>query len=209
MIGLYISVPVACFRRGLARDYWESEPLPPPATCYGFLLALVGEAELGKHCGARVTAGLLSEPQRSQVLRTVWRVKKTKYLPGQKENATPIEQELLTGIELALWLDSAEETETPTLEERVRNALKDPKQINRFGGLSLGESTHLVNDIRLLETAEDSRQRLFTIHPNGPLSLPVWVDHIGRADTRFAVGELCEMPLTPPQKALMPIISPV
>ena len=43
MIGLYVTVPVACFRKGLAREYLETEPLPPPSTCYGFLLSLVGE----------------------------------------------------------------------------------------------------------------------------------------------------------------------
>ena len=34
MIGLYVTVPVACFRRGLAREYLETErlPLPRPAT---------------------------------------------------------------------------------------------------------------------------------------------------------------------------------
>ena len=42
MLGVYVTVPVACFRKGLAREYLETEPLPPPATCYGFLLSLVG-----------------------------------------------------------------------------------------------------------------------------------------------------------------------
>ncbi len=45
MIGVYVSVPVACFRKGFAREYLETEVLPPPATCYGFLLSLVGETE--------------------------------------------------------------------------------------------------------------------------------------------------------------------
>ena len=40
MLGVYVSVPIACFRKGLAREYLETEPLPPPATCYGFLLSL-------------------------------------------------------------------------------------------------------------------------------------------------------------------------
>ena len=42
MLGIYVSVPVACFRKGLAREFLETEALPPPATCYGFLLSLVG-----------------------------------------------------------------------------------------------------------------------------------------------------------------------
>ena len=43
MLGLKVTVPVACFRKGFAREFWETEELPPPATCYGFLLSLVGK----------------------------------------------------------------------------------------------------------------------------------------------------------------------
>jgi CRISPR-associated Cas5-like protein len=42
MLGLRVTVPIACFRKGMAREYLETEMLPPPATCYGFLLSLVG-----------------------------------------------------------------------------------------------------------------------------------------------------------------------
>ena len=45
MIGLKVTVPVACFRKGFAREFWETEELPPPATCYGFLLSFVGETD--------------------------------------------------------------------------------------------------------------------------------------------------------------------
>jgi len=45
MLGIRVTVPIACFRKGLAREYLETEPLPPPATCYGFLLSLVGEEQ--------------------------------------------------------------------------------------------------------------------------------------------------------------------
>src|ERR671934_180874 len=77
MLGLYVTVPIACFRKGLAREYLETEPLPPPATCYGFLLSLVGETDRRRHVGCRVTPVLLGTPPTSVVLRTVWRVKKT------------------------------------------------------------------------------------------------------------------------------------
>src|SRR5437763_499802 len=77
MLGVYVTVPVACFRRGLAREYLETEPLPPPATCYGFLLSLVGETRRNAHAGCRIAPGLLNNPPTSVVLRTVWRVKKT------------------------------------------------------------------------------------------------------------------------------------
>ena len=76
MLGVYVSVPVACFRKGLAREYLETEPVPPPSTCYGFLLSLVGEEKRERHIGARITATLLNHPVTSTVLRTVWRLKK-------------------------------------------------------------------------------------------------------------------------------------
>ena len=65
MLGVYVTVPVACFRKGLAREYLETEPLPPPATCYGFLLALVGETDRRAYVGARVAPVLLSKPPTS------------------------------------------------------------------------------------------------------------------------------------------------
>src|ERR1700674_2151913 len=75
MLGVFVSVPIACFRKGMAREFLETEPLPPPATCYGFLLSLVGETERRRHVGARVAPVLVNTPQTSVVLRTVWRCK--------------------------------------------------------------------------------------------------------------------------------------
>src|SRR5271169_1110293 len=139
MLGVYVTVPVACFRKGLAREYLETEPLPPPATCYGFLLSLVGESSRRRHIGVRVTPMLRGKPTTNVVLRTVWRVKKTPL--GSPGNTRPDYQQLLTGVELVMWLDSSEErAEAPTLEDRASKALDQPRQIDRFGGLSLGES---------------------------------------------------------------------
>src|SRR5215212_7279620 len=142
MLGVYVTVPVACFRKGLAREYLETEEIPPPATCYGFLLSLVGETDRRRHVGARVTAGLLSRPEMSVVLRTVWRVKKVPL--GSSGNTRPDYQQLLSPVELVIWLDSGDEAGTgDRLEARVLAALTSPASVSRFGGLSLGESTHL------------------------------------------------------------------
>src|SRR5947207_1062877 len=157
MLGVYVTVPIACFRKGMAREYLETELLPPPATCYGFLLSLVGETRRARHVGSRVTPMLVNRPVTSVVLRTVWRVKKTPL--GSPGNTRPDYQQLLTGptaddpfIHLLVWLDSTEET-TPgdRLEDLVRVALATPANVARFGGLSLGESTHLVDSVDLFE----------------------------------------------------------
>ena len=216
MLGIYVSVPVACFRKGLAREYLETETLPPPATCYGFLLSLVGEIDRRRHIGVRVTPVLLGKPPTSVVLRTVWRVKK---LPlGSSGNTRPDYQQLLTEVQLVIWLDSADESseEGAKLEARVSTALVDPSSVNRFGGLSLGESTHLVDEVssitRLAERAPgrlEQPARAFLVRDRGRYTLPTWVDHVGSAKTRYATGDLVEcQPQVAPQLFELPMIGP-
>jgi len=209
MLGLYVTVPVACFRKGLAREYLETEPLPPPATCYGFLLALVGETDRRKHVGCRVAPVLLNKPPTSVVLRTVWRVKKTPL--GSSGNTRPDYQQLLTDVRLVVWLDSSGEAGAG-LEGRVTAALTNPASVTRFGGLSLGESTHMVDEVCLIGRVRGrlpATGRAFLTAPKGRLTLPVWVDHVGSAGTRYATGDLVESSLVdspPPDR--MPRISP-
>jgi len=200
MLGVRVTVPIACFRKGLAREYLETEPLPPPSTCYGFLLSLVGETLRRQHVGCRVAPVLVNprhEDQRTRtsvVLRTVWRVKKVPL--GSPGNTRPDYQQLLSPIELVFWLDSREEASSgQTLEQRVNNALKNPTSVNRFGGLSLGESTHLVNDVDLFPGKIAARHEgrsgsAFLLAERGRLTLPVWVDHVGSAGTRHVTGDL-------------------
>jgi CRISPR-associated protein Cas5t len=232
MVNLYVTVPIACFRKGIAREYLETELLPTPATCYGFLLSLVGEVDRQQHIGVRVTAGILNRPPVSVVLRTVWRCKDRNYWTdpngrhhvvstdakirrkfvdwvvsqgwnkptfeiglGNGTNARPDYQQLLTGIELTIWVDSSDEV-SGNLEERVRRALTRPAEISRFGGLSLGESTHLIDEICFGSRADNRignrRARTFLLRADGTgeLTLPVWVDHVGSAKTRYANGDL-------------------
>jgi CRISPR-associated protein Cas5t len=219
MLGLRVTVPIACFRKGMAREYLETEPLPPPSTCYGFLLSLVGEARRERHIGCRVAPVLIGRPQQSVVLRTVWRVKKTPL--GSPGNTRPDYQQLLSPVELILWLDAADEQgQGPTLEVRTRAALTNPAGIQRFGGLCMGESTHLVDEVqpvekylqsrRLRERKPQPRGQAFLQAERGRLTLPVWVDHVGSAGTRYVTGDLvADWPLDK-QPALnqMPRIEP-
>jgi CRISPR-associated protein Cas5t len=219
MLGIRVTVPIACFRKGLAREYLETEPLPPPSTCYGFLLSLVGEVNRLRHAGCRVTALLVGRPQQSVVLRTVWRVKKMPL--GSSGNTRPDYQQLLSPVELVLWLDTTnEQSPRPSLEERVRVALTNPAAVTRFGGLSLGESAHLVDEVQSLEKYLHSpcyrdRQpvpsgQIFVLADKGRLTLPVWVDHVGSAGTRHVTGDLHgDWPLDrAPTPDAMPVIEP-
>jgi CRISPR-associated protein Cas5t len=209
MLGIRVTVPVACFRKGLAREYLETEQLPPPSTCYGFLLSLVGEWRRSRHAGCRVSPVLLNRPELSVVLRTVWRVKKTPL--GSPGNTRPDYQQLLAPLELVIWLDSSEEVGTANrLEHRVAIAL-DPKrrgEIDRSGGLCLGESTHLVDTVKRFEPTPDRKGRAFLQAERGRLTLPVWVDHVGSAGTHYVTGDLEDLPLTEPPVKRMPRIMP-
>lgn len=190
-IGLYVSVPVACFRVPRAREYFETFPCPPPATVYGMLLSMVGEVNRRAHEGAEIAIALLSEPRYSVVLRTLWRVKDKNAGPGLGTNRRPDFQELLTDIQLAVWVrhGAAEETETP-LASRIRASLDDPAIVSRFGGLSLGESTHLVDSLSRLRS-QDLRGRLLVATEDGDLSLPIWPDHVG-SNTRWGQYRLLD-----------------
>ncbi len=218
MIGVYVTVPVACFRKGLAREYLETEPLPPPSTCYGFLLSLVGETDRYRHIGCRIAPVLIGRPERSTILRTVWRTKsltqgkgadKRPQYMGDGNNRTPAQQELLTGVQLVLWVDSSDERESaPYLEQRVENALTRPELLERFGGLSLGESTHLVDEVKLFSGSVEETGAIFVCAERGRLTLPVWMDHVGSEGTRYVTGDMNTVSLTSPDRTQLPQIEP-
>lgn len=209
MIGVFVSVPVACFRKGLAREYLETELLPPPSTCYGFFLSLAGETDRYRHIGCRIAPALIGQPKKSTILRTVWRTKSKKLRMGDGNNRTPAQQELLTGVQLVLWLDSSDEQgRIPNLEQRVETALARPETIERFGGLSLGESTHLVDEVKLFPGNISQMGSAFVCADRGRLTLPVWVDHVGSQGTRYVTGDLLTVPLTAPDRNRLPQIAP-
>lgn len=212
MLGVYVTVPMACFRKGLAREYLETEALPPPATCYGSLLSLVGETDRRRHVGVRISPVLLNKPELSVVLRTVWRVKKTPL--GSPGNTRPDYQQLLAPVQLLIWLESSEESAATSLEDRVRLALERPGEVSRFGGLSLGESTHLVDEVSSFEANDarfahlPSQGHAFLLSERGRLTLPVWVDHVGSAWTNYVTGDLVRGQLAPPPVERIPQIVP-
>lgn len=185
-LALYVSVPVAAFREPYAREYLTTLACPPPATVYGMLLSITGEQRRMTHAGAEVAVALLSAPARSTVIRTSWRLKSLGVPAGLGANKRPDYQELLTDVRLAVWIrtSEAERAERP-LVERVRAAVDGEESPERFGGLALGESTHLVDEVRRLRPGDPMEGRLLVRDPAGDLALPVWVDHVGSAGTRW------------------------
>lgn len=196
-IGLYVSVPVACFRVPRAREYFETFPCPAPSTVYGMLLSMVGEVNRRAHEGVELAIAVLSEPAYSVVLRTLWRVKDRNEGPGLGNNRRPDFQELLTDVRLAVWVRKGEQERSDVpLIGRIRTVLNQPATVARFGGLSLGESTHLVDEVSLFNR-QDRRGRLLVAEDDGDLSLPVWPDHVGSV-TRWGQYRLKDADLTEP-----------
>ena len=173
-----------------AREYFESFPCPPPSTIYGMLLSMVGEVNRYAHEGAELAIAMLSEPEYSVVLRKLWRVKKKGEGLGLGENRRPDFQELLTDIRLAVWVRKGQREDSDlSLASRVQATLSNPRSIFRFGGVSLGESTHLVDEVTYLSERAESlsrsadKSRLLMAEHDGDLSLPIWPDHVGSRTT--------------------------
>lgn len=212
-LACYVAVPVASFRAPRAREYLETLPAPPPATVYGMLCSAVGEPDRLVHQGAELAVAVLSEPALSRVLRSLWRIKSEKAPLGIGENKRPDYQELLTDIRLAVYVRTGERERRPSLADRLAEALRNPGAVPRFGGLSLGESTHLVDELRLLRLDDLAgvKLRWLVLDPEGSLALPLWVDHVGSAGTRYGqfrlqAGETVVM--EPPQEAWVSIAPP-
>jgi CRISPR-associated protein Cas5t len=196
IIALKIEVPIACFRQSRAREYMETYPLPPPSTLYGMLLSLVGEEDRYKHCGVKLAIALLSKPEKSVVLRTFRRFKKKDIQDSQ--NAKPDYQELLTNLELVVWVAKSKDAAKPSLAERIEQALSNPASVNRFGGLCLGESRDLVNAVTVFNQSQTDKVLWLVRDENGDLNLPYWVNHVGSRGTHWLSYSLMELSLQQP-----------
>lgn len=138
---------------------------------------------------------MLSVPQKSRVLRTVRRWKNSNI--AAEENARPDYQEVLTQIRFVVILDEGLEPKMHpgdmTLVERVIGAIEAPMNVDRFGGLSLGESRDLVDVVARDETSrpmawilrEESDGAPAAEFAGSDLTLPLWVDHVGSRGTVF------------------------
>lgn len=198
MITLHVEVPYASFRKSYARSFAETYPLPPPATVYGMLLSLVGERFRRRHVGVRLAFAYKRAPQIATTLRKLSRYK---YGVANKQSElgnAPDFVETLCGIEFLCWVDSskemsgdveAQEGRERFLEERIVEALNSPANVSRYGVLCLGLSDDAVNDVSLCENIESKWHRLLP-SDHGTIELPVWVDHVGAAQTRWQRYEL-------------------
>jgi CRISPR-associated protein Cas5t len=176
---LYLDCPCTSFPRSFARDFKETYRYPPPSTIYGLLLSLVGEMDILAHVGVKLAIGIIgNDPPISRIVR-----KQRHHKFGVKHLGTypssqfskPNHHELLTDVQVAIDVNSSEETALLKLEERLTITLSTPSQITRFGGLSLGESWAMVNGVRAYRKTDGSIRWLMKDN-RGLIGLPVWIN---------------------------------
>ncbi len=204
MIALYVEVPYASFRKSYARSFAETYPLPPPATVYGMLLSLVGERFRRRHAGVRLAFAYKCRSENGgckgncmpRIATTLRKLSRFKYGVSTHSGHKPDYVETLCGIEFLCWVDSSEEKPkakdgTPQkpvdgkrLEERIVEAIKFPANVNRYGVLCLGLSDDAVNDVNLCLAVKGTWHRLLPSN-TGDIELPVLVQHVGAAGTRW------------------------
>ncbi len=200
MITLKIEAPYGSFRKSFARSFAETYPLPPPATIYGMLLSLVGERFRQRHLGAQLAFAykcrrkqgdycIDSERCLPRIATTLRKLSRSKYgvVNASKDTPKPDFVETLCGIEFLCWVNSSQEKLAAgllPLESRIIEALNEPEKVDRSGVLYLGLSDDAVNEVSLCQQPESKWHRLLPSNI-GSMELPVWVDHVGSARTRW------------------------
>jgi CRISPR-associated protein Cas5t len=188
---LLVEVPVCAFRPYTSREYQDTFPVPTPSAVYGMLLSLVGvpREEKERHRGVSMALAVERNPQRAKVFRKLRRDRQSQG-GNHPESRRPDYQDLLIDLRLWIWLKPGDDAARPPLPARVKEALDAPETVTRFGGLSLGESSYLIDSIT--DRAIPPPQLVFLRRsPSGFYSLPVWVDHQNSRNTllaRFAIG---------------------
>lgn len=183
-VSLLVEVPFCAFRPYTSREYQDTYPFPPPSAVYGMLLSLVGvrREEKAQHCGVEIALAVENLPEKAKVFRKLRRGKTL-------EDIRPDYQDLLLDLRLWIWLKDARDRAPVSLPAKIAQVLGSPMSVRRSGGLSLGESSYLVDTISIREPPEG--EGIF-LQPNeeGFYSLPVWVDHHDASRTllrRFAL----------------------
>ena len=148
------------------------------------------------------------------MLRTVWCVTKTPL--GSSGNTRPDYQQLLSNIETLIWCESSQESSRGGaqawrsgsrrhLNRRKPSTASADSPLAKARILSMRSASSTTALVRRLP---QEKARSFLLHPTGRMTLPVWVDHVGSAGTRYETGDLSECDLAPPPIDHMPQIRP-
>jgi CRISPR-associated protein Cas5t len=168
---LFVSVPVCAFRPYASREYQDTYPVPTPASVYGMLLSYLGvkREDKARHRGAELALAVETLPAKSKVFRKLRR-------GADLENTRPDYQDVLMDLSLWVWVRKGMDRGVPCLADRLREGLRNGgRGITREGGLSLGESSYLVDMVSI----KMPPIKLMFIIPDqqGFYSFPTWIDH--------------------------------
>jgi CRISPR-associated protein Cas5/DevS len=122
----------------------------------------------------------------SRVFRKFRRMPQSNAKADPLASRRPDYQDILTGLKLWVWL--RDRGSANSLTDLVRMALDPDRrgQVNRYGGLSLGESSHLINDICIREPSGEGR--FLCRDKNGYYQFPIWVSHPRSGDSQSRIG---------------------
>lgn len=193
MFVMRYEIPIAAFRPYEAREFQESLPAPPPSTLLGMLMSYFGFEmdEREKFKGLRMASGIYGpESERSVVLRRMRRgAKKT-------PQRNPEFQELLVDVSGISVFDFTDVTDGSELVEKINKNKFHPEDIQRYGALSLGESSFMIDSI-YFDVPGNIEYRWMIIDPDGPYDLTTWIDFSKTENTRkerFSFLESSEIP---------------
>ena len=128
VICVHVDSAYASFRNSFARAYAETYLLPPPATVYGMLLALVGESFRRRHVGVKLAFAYARVPRVATTLRKLSRYKYGVASKQGRLGNAPDYVETLCGIEFLSFIDSTDERcYPPALETRVIEPIREPE----------------------------------------------------------------------------------
>ena len=161
MIQLYIEAPIASFPRRFAHDYRETYKYPPLTTVLGCILSFIGELNIAAYPIASVDVGVLHIYP--AISRICVKERNTAYMPGAKHAkkrtqsnsdgvypsalySKPNIKEIVFGTRIVAQINNE------PLAARVLYSLQNG--CDRFGILSLGESSAMVNCIREYRTED-------------------------------------------------------
>jgi len=183
---LFVDVPISSFRPNWSREYQDTYPFPPPSTVYGMLLSLVGVdwPDKTRFAGVRMALAIEGEPEPSRVFRKFRRVPQANKKADPLTSRRPDYQDLLIGLRLWIWLQDG--GAVSSLIDKISATLVRPfsGKVRRYGGLCLGESSQLVNEISIKSATGSGR--FLARDEKGHYSLPVWTHHprSGQGKTR-------------------------
>ena len=211
----FCDVPMASFRPMWSREYQETYPAPPPSTIYGMLLSLIGveREEKARHANVKLAVALQDQPDSGRVFRKFRRVAQSRQDADPLTDRRPDYQELVLWLKFWLWIDDSR-AEAP-LTEKISEALDEKRRRNviRHGALSLGESSHMVNEVKLAvgDAAPTDKEGRFLVRDRtGFLTMPVWTDHrndVPRVET-FTLLEPAPLPAHPLEEEKWITITP-